>query len=216
MRKGRLDSIPFPEFDYQTLLDALGEYRQPRMKIGRLLADHAIIRVKKGLYVSGQGGYTQRPYSRELLANLCYGPSYVSLQYALHYHGLIPERVETVTSVTPNRNRAFSTPIGSFTYKAIPLKAFPVGMGQYDLPDGRHFLMAIPEKALADTIVANGAGVENVNDMQQLLSDFRVDMSIVQRFDRELLAEISVGYRSRRLRLLCDLLDQLEDKRDAV
>lgn len=206
MRKGRLDRIPFPEFDYQTLLDALGEYRQPRMKISRLLADQTIIRVKKGLYVFGQSGHLQRPYSRELLANLCYGPSYVSQQYALHYHGLIPERVETLTSVTPNRNRAFSTPVGRFTYRAIPLEVFPVGMEQYELSEGRHFLMATPEKALADTIVANCAGVENVTDMHQLLTEFRVDMNMLQACDRRLLAEIAKRYRSRRLRLLCDLL----------
>jgi len=209
MRKSRLDKIPFPEFDYQTLLDALQEYRQPRMKISRLLADHTIIRVKKGLYVFGQSGYLQRPYSRELLANLCYGPSYVSLQYALHYHGLIPERVETLTSVTPTRNRAFSTPVGGFSYRAIPLEAFPVGMEQYKLPDGRHFLMATPEKALADTIAANGAGVENVSDMRQFLTEFRVDINTVQVLDRRLLAEIAKRYRSRRLRLLCDLLGWL-------
>jgi len=198
--------IPFSEFDYQTLLAALQEYRQPRMKIGRLLANQTIIRVKKGLYVFGQSGYRQRLYSRELLANLCYGPSYVSLQYALHYHGLIPERAETVTSVTPTRNRAFATPVGNFSYRAIPLGAFPVGMEQYELPDGRHFLMATPEKALADTIVANGAGVENVTDMHQFLREFRVDTNMVQVFDRSLLAEIVKRYRSRRLRLLCDLL----------
>ena len=41
------------------------------------------------------------PLSREVLANLIYGPSYISLEYGLQHYGLIPERVEIVTSVTP-------------------------------------------------------------------------------------------------------------------
>ncbi|MBQ9398373.1 MAG: hypothetical protein IJU08_07755 [Bacteroidales bacterium] len=42
----------------------------------------------------------------EVLFNL-YGPSYVSLHWALRWYGLIPERVETVTSVTTRHTREF-------------------------------------------------------------------------------------------------------------
>jgi hypothetical protein len=69
-----------------------------------LLRRKDIIRVKKGLYIFGET-YARRPFSREVLANVIYGPSYVSLDYALHYHGLIPERVEAVISI-PGRTRA--------------------------------------------------------------------------------------------------------------
>lgn len=209
MRKNPFANIAFEEFDYQMLLDALQEYRQPRMKINRLLADGIIIRIKKGLYIFGDST-RKRPFSREILANLCYGPSYISLQYALHYHGLTPERVETVTSVTTGRSRAFSTPVGQFSYRTIPLEAFPAGMGQYDLADSRHFLMATPEKALADTIVADrGAGIVNVKEMREYLAGLRVDQSMLKDLDRKLLAAIAQRYRSRRLRFLCDLVGWL-------
>ncbi|MBW1967626.1 MAG: hypothetical protein JRI48_09680 [Deltaproteobacteria bacterium] len=91
---------PFEEFDYQTLLCILSGYARPRDKITDLLRKGDIIRVKKGLYIFGEG-HRKAPYSREVLANLMYGPSYVSLEYALQYYGLIPERVEALTSVTP-------------------------------------------------------------------------------------------------------------------
>jgi len=74
---------------------------RPRDKISDLLKKGTIIRVKKGLYVFGEDN-RKKPYSKEILANLIYGPSYISLDYALQYHGLIPERVEAVTSVTKN------------------------------------------------------------------------------------------------------------------
>ena len=209
MKKNLLTQFPYEEFDYQTLLDALREYRQPRMKINRMLADGTIIRIKKGLYILGDLT-RKRHFSREILANLCYGPSYISLQYALHYHGLTPERVETVTSVTTGRSRAFSTPVGVFSYRTIPFEAFATGMGQYELADGRSFLMATPEKALADTIVADrGASIMNVNEMRDYLTELRVDPTALRGLDRKLLVAITQYYRSRRLRFLCNLVGWL-------
>jgi hypothetical protein len=97
------------EFDYQALLDGLREYDCPRDKITALLKKGMIIRVKKGIYIFGES-YRRRPFSRELLANMIYGPSYISLDTALHHHGLIPERVEAMMSVTEGRGRRFFTP----------------------------------------------------------------------------------------------------------
>src|ERR687888_282878 len=57
-----LKSILYEEFDYQTLLDAIKGYAQPRMKISSLLAKGTIIRVKKGLYVLGESQRRQ-PYA---------------------------------------------------------------------------------------------------------------------------------------------------------
>jgi hypothetical protein len=133
------------EFDYQTLLDSLKQYERPRDKIS-LLRKNAIIRVKKGIYVFGPK-YARRPFSREILANMIYGPSCISLDYALHYHGLIPERVEAITSVTTGRGRRFVTPVGLFIYHQIPRAAFPIGVDQVQLEGGRSFLMAVPEKS---------------------------------------------------------------------
>ena len=72
------------EFDYQSLLNCLREYDRPRDKITDLLRQGAIIRIKKGIYVFGER-YRRQPFSREVLANMIYGPSYISLDYALHY-----------------------------------------------------------------------------------------------------------------------------------
>jgi hypothetical protein len=66
------------EFDYQILVDSLKQYEHPRDKITKLLRQGAIIRVKKGIYIFGQR-YARRPFSREILANMIYGPSCISL-----------------------------------------------------------------------------------------------------------------------------------------
>lgn len=205
-----LKSIPYEEFDYQTLLDAVRGYARPRMKISAMLAKGDIIRVKKGLYILGEP-LRRRPFCRELLANLVYGPSYISLEYALHYHGLTPERVEAVTSVTCGRSRTFATPVGTFSYRMIPLEAFRTGMDRAELDDGRSFLVAIPEKALADRIVADrGAGISTQKELHEyLLSSLRIDPAGLRELDPVRVAEVARAYRSRRVKLLADLISRL-------
>lgn len=205
-----LNSIPYEEFDYQTLLDAVHEYARPRMKISAMLAKGDIIRIKKGLYILGES-LRRRPFCRELLANLIYGPSYISLEYALHYHGLTPERAETLTSVTCGRSRTFDTPVGTFSYRMIPLEAFRTGMDRVELDDGRSFLIAVPEKALADRIVADrGAGIATQKELHDyLLSSLRIDPGMLRELDPARLAEIAQHYRSRRVKLLADLVGRL-------
>src|SRR5512139_3071434 len=138
--RGRIEG---EEFDYQVLLHSLKRYERPRDKITSLLRQNAIIRVKKGIYVFGPK-FVRRPFSREILANMIYGPSCISLDFALHYHGLIPERVEAITSVTTGRGRRFHTPVGLFVYRPIPPGVFSIGIDQVQLEGGRSFLMAVP------------------------------------------------------------------------
>ena len=205
-----IKSIPYEEFDYQTLLDSVHGYAQPRMKISGMLSKGDIVRIKKGLYILGES-LRRRPFCRELLANLIYGPSYVSLEYALHYHGLTPERAETLTSVTCGRSRTFDTPVGTFSYRMIPLEAFRTGMDRVELDDGRSFLIAVPEKALADRIVADrGAGITTQKELHDyLLSSLRIAPGMLRELDSARLAEIAHHYRSRRVKLLSDLVSRL-------
>ncbi len=203
--------IPFEEFDYQILLDSLREYAHPRKKITSLLRKGEIIRVKKGLYLFGEQ-YRRASYCRELLANLIYGPSCVSLEYALHYHGLIPERVETVTSVTCGRSHSFDTPVGHFSYRAIPMPAYRIGIDRIELADGRAFLMAIPEKALADRVVAErGSALRTQKELAVFLQDnLRIDESSLKGLDPEAILTIAAAYRSRRLKLLGQVVARLK------
>ena len=199
--------IPHEEFDYQTLLDALEAYSRPRDKITGLLKKGMIIRVKKGLYIFEET-YRKKSYSKEILANLVYGPSYISLDYALQHYGLIPERVEAVTSITTGRSRSFSTPVGLFTYRSVPLKAFRVGMDRVEMDEGRAFLIATPEKALADKIQSDrGAGNQTQKALTAYLeNDLRVDMTRLAGLDPKSLDDMARRYRSRKIARLSSLV----------
>ncbi len=139
------------DFDYLALLNALRGYARPRDRITALLRRGEIVRVKKGIYVFGESSRA-RPFSREVLANLLFGPSYVSLDSALFHHGLIPERPAAVTSVACGRPRRFVTPVGLFVYRPLPLGAYSIGIDLALSEGGCPFLIATPEKALADKV----------------------------------------------------------------
>ena len=206
-------NIAGEEFDYHALLDSLQEYDRPRDKITSLLKHGAVVRVKKGIYVFGER-YKRRPFSTEVLANMICGPSYISLDYALHYYGLIPERVEAVTSITVSRGRRFSTPVGLFIYHGVPMRAYPIGIDQVEFERGRSFLIATPEKALADKIQADrGTAIRTQAEMRTyLLDSLRIDPEGLGRLNAETISVIADRYRSRKLRLLSGLVRRLAGK----
>jgi hypothetical protein len=209
--------IPAEIFDYQTLTDALKELSSPRDKITDMLRQGILIRVKKGLYVFNEK-YRKYPYSKELLANLVHGPSYVSLDYALAYYGLIPERVEALTSVTPNRPRRFSTPLGLFIYRQIPARAYEDGMVRVEGEHNQAFLIASPEKALADKIVsARGAPIGSIGEMGRFLAeDLRIDAGAIRSLSAERIDEFAAGYRSLKLRRLSGYLRRLQRSKEVT
>jgi len=161
-----------PEIDYQTLMQALSGYAYPRDRVTKLLRSGELVRVKKGLYVSND---SRDWYSREVLANLIYGPSYVSLEYALRYYGLIPEAVETVTSVTTQKRKRYDTPLGRFEYEHLPVLSYAPGVCYIAVDARRGFLIASPEKALIDTLAVRTPGLKPEEIGQHLFDNLRVD-----------------------------------------
>ena len=79
-------------------------------KVRNLETAHKIIRLKKGLYVVAPS-VSRVALSTELIANHLYAPSYISMQTALRYYGLIPEAVYTTQSMTLKHSRCFDTTV---------------------------------------------------------------------------------------------------------
>lgn len=199
------------EFDYPALMSALSGYANPRDRVTALLRRGDIIRVKKGLYLFGDQ-LRRRPYSLELLANLVYGPSFVSLDSALSFHGLIPERVEATTSVTTKRPKTFDTPVGSFIYRQAPIGYFHIGMDWVEEGDVA-FLIATPERALADKIRDDrGHPLRSQADVARyLFDDLRIDREEFEQMAPDLLVKLAEAARSRRIAICADLLRKLKD-----
>jgi predicted transcriptional regulator of viral defense system len=176
-------------FDYQMLSHHLREYKKPRDKITLLLKSQSIIRIKKGLYIFGPD--TQRkPIPYEILANLIYHPSYISLEYALSKYGIIPERAYGITSVCLSRSKSVRTPVGIFAYKKRALSTYPIGITRVELPREGAYLIATREKALVD-LIAEQKTIKTVDEMKKYLyENMRMEQSDLQKFDKKLLSQI--------------------------
>jgi len=181
------------EIDYNYLKSVLAGYKHPRVKINEMLKQGNIIRVKKGLYVFGRE-LAKEPFSKETLANLIYGPSYVSLEYALGFYGLIPERVEVVTSVTNKRKKAFSTPVGQFTYRYIHPDLYAYGITLFKLDEHHSILIASKEKAVADILYFNEP-FENETALEQyLLENLRLETEALAGFNLKTTGKLAILY----------------------
>ncbi len=177
--------FPFEEIDYVTLMSALSNYANPRDKIRNLLASNELIRVKKDLYIFCDA-HRKMLFSKEVLANLIYGPSYISLEYALSFYQLIPERVETLTCVTNKHDKIFHTPIGSFSYRYLHPKKYPTQINLLNIDSQRHILIASPGKAIADLLMlTKNLKLNSLEDMESyIVENMRFDVDALKNLKR--------------------------------
>jgi len=165
------------------LASLFSELRAGNQKVRNLEMAGKIIRLKKGLYVVNPT-VSRIPLSTELIANHLYAPSYVSMQTALRYYGLIPEAVYTTQSMTIKHTRSFDTPLGRFEYQMITREAFTVGI-TYINKQNYSFLIATPEKALCDLIASSPkVNLRYQKDVEIYLEDdIRIDIEELKKMD---------------------------------
>jgi predicted transcriptional regulator of viral defense system len=187
------NNFPIEEIDYNYLKAKLRRYKNVRVKINDMLKKNQLIRVKKGIYVLG-APFSQKPFCRETLSNIIYGPSCISLHYALSFYGLIPESVQTVTAITNKRNKSFDTPVGRFTYRYIHPGLYHEGVVSLQLDERHNILIASKEKALADLLYFTEK-TDDFSELENLLfADLRLEYSDIINFDIESLLRLSELY----------------------
>ena len=167
----------------QTLASLFPELEAGSQKVRSLEVAGKIIRLKRGLYVVSPK-ISRVALSTELIANHLYAPSYVSMQTALRYYGLIPEAVYTTQSMTLKHTRTFDTPVGRFEYRIISRKAFHIGVTSIN-KQNYAFLIATPEKALCDLIaISPKVNLRYLKDVEAYIEqDIRMDMEDFLRMD---------------------------------
>ncbi|MEN8740353.1 MAG: hypothetical protein ABF308_11335 [Phaeobacter gallaeciensis] len=173
-----------PILDIGYMRHVLAGVADQRGKIARLLETGELISLRRGLYAS------RRNLDPLCLAGSIYGPSYISFETALSWHGMIPEGVTEVLSATIKRAASFENDFGRFQYQPIPKAVYPVGIlrvTESDLP----FLIASPTKALIDRI-AREAGFRSMADVARWLEGMRVELP--SGLNRAQLVECANGY----------------------
>lgn len=180
-------------FDYLLLSDYLKDLKKPRDKVTTLIKENKIMRVKKGIYVFGEN-WRNKPLNLEMVANLLYGPSCVSFEYALTHYGLISERSTVITSLAIGDSKVFHTPLGTFEYRAIFPEKFKVGIEYQDLGNEGGYFIASREKALAD-LVYRTSHIKSVEQLRYyLFEEMRVDEELFRDLNFDKLNEIANVY----------------------
>jgi hypothetical protein len=148
--------------------------------------------------------------SNEQIANLLYGPSYVSLEWALSFYGMIPERVYTITSMTLGRNKKYSTVVGDFMYYSLSPESYSQGITHLTSPDFLGgFLMATPEKALIDFVFKRCKKLTKSQLKIELLESQRMESSTLQQLNKNFLKAWTDNYKSTSVKNLVDILGLL-------
>lgn len=200
------------ELTYQAIMSCLKGYAKPRDKLSQLLKKKALIRVKQGLYVFGDL-FRKTPLCRELLANLIYGPSYVSLEWALSYHRLIPEAVHTITSVTLKRSKSFETPLGIFSYDHLHSDRYSEGVSLVDRAPYQCFHIASKEKALCDFLILRRGKISSSKIcLEILIEDMRIDEDELHELNLESIRKINQKKPHSAISFLIKVLEKLQDE----
>jgi len=99
------------------------------------------------------------------IANKLYGPSYLSLEYALKYYSLIPEEVFLFTSVSTKKTNKLETLIGNFSYQKIKEDLF---FGYRLIEHNKTvYKIAEAEKAILDFLYLR-KDIRTENDLEEL------------------------------------------------
>lgn len=120
-----------------------------QVQLSRWVRAGHIIQLRRGLYIFAPH-FQKVACPQYYLAAILQSPSYISMEKALGYHGLIPEAVFPVTSVTTKRPGTYETVLGRFEYSHVQARHFwgYVAVGH----QGQAGFMAYPEKALLDLV----------------------------------------------------------------
>ena len=194
-------------YDFQSLRIKYKEYSNIYQKINNECKKVILVKIKRGLY-------TDDLYNdKEIIANICYNPSYISFEYALSYYGLIPEFVSTFTSATfgKKNNKIYHMKDCTFDYRSVPDEVFPMGILIMKNSKDISYKIASKEKALCDLLYSKYP-VRSIKDLKTLLfEDMRIDENEFLKMNFEFIKEIAPLYHSNSLNVLKKYLNKETD-----
>ena len=132
------------------LLSGNESVRQVRLQLSRWVKAGRLLQLRRGLYALAPTWRRVEPQPF-LVANRLQRGSYVSLQSALAWHGVIPEHVPVVTSVGPGRPETVRNSLGTFQFSHLA-DGLLFGYARAEVTPKQFAFVASPEKALLDLV----------------------------------------------------------------
>ena len=169
-----------PVFETGLLLAGAVDPSDVRRQLSRWVKAGRLYQLRRGLYALAPPFQKVKPHPF-VIANRMVRGSYVSLQSALAYHGLIPEVVPMVTSVTTARPGRWETPLGTYEFRHIKAELF-FGYRLVEVSPGQRAFVATPEKALLDLTYLHPGGDSPAYLQELRLQNLeRLDLDELQR-----------------------------------
>jgi hypothetical protein len=147
-------AVEVPDFRLRAAVGRASKSENATMQGLTPLQAGELLRLKPGLYVLA-AEYRKTEAHPFVVASLLHGPSHISLETALAHHGLVPEAVYQVASVTSARSRTYPTPVGVFTFQRVPADDPRAGVEAVKLENGAWAFIASPLRAIADMVYLN-------------------------------------------------------------
>jgi len=168
-----------------------------KLLVNRALRQGEILRLRSGLYCLAPA-YRKSPLHPFTIAAAIHGPSHVSLETALSFHGLIPEAVFQVACVTARRSRTYATPVGTFTFRRVPCDDPKAGVRSVRLAPDAWASVALPLRAIADLVYLRKNVTWKRDGLRFLTDSLRIDDQDVRDLKVGAFREIYQAIRSRR------------------
>jgi len=207
-----LKKYPSRIIEHSTISQILSNLGYSRIndKIVQLKNKGVLTALKSGLYLYNPV-YDEALVSKEIVANVLLGPSYISFDYALWYHGLIPESVHEIQSATTKRSKSYSTPLGVFSYKQVKKELYNIALEIHDSKGG-NFIIASKEKALCDKVYySKDMPIRSKSAMFAFLEDdLRIDLDELIESDIEVFQEYYKVTKSKKIALLQKIIEELQ------
>ncbi len=171
-------------------------------KVQREVEAGHLIPLKRGLYEDDP--HTPGKY----LANVIYGPSYLSLEFALSCYSLIPEavyRCYTCATFGKRKSKQYQNHFGLYLYHDVPAIVSPLGVTLFE-EKGYSYHLATPEKALCDKLYTSPP-MHNLKELGELLfEDLRIDDEDLFNLDQKDLLTLAPLYHTKNLNLLSKMI----------
>ena len=168
-----------------------------KLLINRAVNAKEVIRLKRGLFILAREYRKSDPHPYTIAAML-HAPSHISLETALAYHGLIPEAVFQIASVTASRSREFETPLGIFTFQRVPMLNPRTGVESIKLDEDTWAFIATPLRAVADLIYLRKEVSWDKDGLGFLVDSLRIEEEDLLNIDLTYLTELFSGFRDKR------------------
>jgi hypothetical protein len=170
-----------------------------KLLVHRALKHGEVLRLKPGLYCLAPE-YRKSDAHPFVVAAVLHSPSHVSLESALAYHGLIPEAVYTVSSVTSLRSRVFDTPLGRFSFQRVPAVNPRAGVEAIEVARDSWAFVATPPRAIADLIYLRKNVYWESDGLAFLTESMRIEEEDLAEITTEEFEEVLAGMRNKRVR----------------